>query len=69
MSEEVYKHLPKWRKTIHELAVVAGLRQFASPSDNNKQKSDSDLGPSDPENENDRSTDPSQARKPKRAEV
>jgi len=69
MSEEVYKHLPKWRRTLHDLAVEAGLKKFVNPPDAHEQKSTSDLGPSDPENETDRATDPYQTRKPKRAEV
>jgi len=69
MNEEVYKHLPKWRKAIHELAVDAGVKKFVNSSDTRDQKLTSDPGPSDPENETDRATDPSQSRKPKRAEV
>jgi hypothetical protein len=69
MDEEVYKHLPKWRKAIHDLALEAGLNKFVNTSDVQDQKSISDLDSSSPENENDRSTDPSQTRKPNRAEV
>ena len=69
MSEEVYKHLPKWRRAIYDLAVEAGLEKFVNTSDTHNQKSIGDLGPSDPENETDRATDLSQTRKPKRAEV
>jgi hypothetical protein len=69
MSEEVYKHLPKWRRAVHDLAVEAGIKKFVNTSDTQDQKSTSDLGPSDPENETDRATDPSQTRKPNRAEV
>jgi len=69
MSEGIYNHLPKWRRAIHDLAVEAGIKKFFDTSDTHDQKSTSDLGPSDPENETDRATDPSQTRKPKRAEV
>jgi len=69
MSEQIYDHMAKWRRAIHDLAVEAGIKRFVNPSDSHGQKSASDLGPSDPENETDRATDPSQTRKPKRAEV
>jgi hypothetical protein len=69
MSEQIYKHLPHWRRIIHDLAAEAGIKKFLNTSDTHDEKSSSDLGPSDPENENDRATDPSQTRRPKRAEV
>jgi hypothetical protein len=69
MSEQIYQHLPRWRRVMHDLAAEAGIKRFANPSDIHDEKSSSDLGPSAAESENDRATDPSQTRKPKRAEV
>jgi hypothetical protein len=69
MDEEVYKHLPKWRRAIRDLAIEARIKKFVNAADTQDRKSTSDLDPSSPENERDRSTDPSQTRKPKQAEV
>lgn len=33
MSEQIYEHLPKWRRIIRDLAAEAGLRKFMNPAD------------------------------------
>jgi hypothetical protein len=32
LSDEIYNHLPKWRRLIHDLAKEAGIKTFAKPS-------------------------------------
>jgi hypothetical protein len=38
MSEEVYQHLPRWRRIIHDLAKEAGIKNFVNASNTETSK-------------------------------
>jgi hypothetical protein len=48
MSEQIYEHLPKWRRAIRDLAVEAGIRKFVNPPDAHDKKSCDDANSSKP---------------------
>jgi hypothetical protein len=53
VSEEVYDHLPRWRRIVHDLAVEAGLKKFVKPSDSDIGKSSGSSDSSASENQPD----------------
>jgi hypothetical protein len=43
MNEEVYEHLPRWRRIIHDLAKEAGIKNFVNaPSEESSESSEND---------------------------
>ena len=41
MTEEVYQHLPRWRRIIHDLAREAGIKNFVEvPPEESKDSSE-----------------------------
>jgi len=32
MTDEIYEHMPKWRRLIRDLARDAGIKNFLNPS-------------------------------------
>jgi hypothetical protein len=51
MSDEIYEHMPKWRRLIHDLARDAGIKDFLNPSDDENNKSTEDRAPPTTENQ------------------
>lgn len=44
MSEQIYEHMPKWRRVLRDLAVEAGLERFVKPPDTDDDRSRSNAG-------------------------
>ena len=38
MNEEIYKHLPRWRRIIRDLATDAGIKKFANTMGSQSEK-------------------------------
>ena len=51
MSDQIYEHMPKWRRVIRDLASEAGIRKFVKSSNSDRTKSSSALESSDTSNE------------------
>jgi hypothetical protein len=53
MSDEIYEHMPKWRRLIRDLARDAGIKNFLNHShddaSNSTEANDSSTGENQPE--------------------